>query len=192
MSALLEYGVIGLVTTSSHVRVSARRSTIISCFRLLVTVSFMIRDNPLDYEYVFTCLYNVSTMYLSTRSCALAPQLLTLCARQVVYYSLNISFLRCVPDRPTFAAIATCSSLQHRRFYTLDESAEFRSIYRGLAEEYNLNISEMRRVYSGYQAVQVLASFSIFEVCERRENSVFPCWRQVEVVSAGREGTEAK
>jgi hypothetical protein len=82
---VLEYGVIGLVTTSSHVRVSARRSTIVSCFRLLVTVSFMIRDNPLDYEYVITCIYKFLTMYLSTRSCALAPQLLTLCARQVVY-----------------------------------------------------------------------------------------------------------
>jgi hypothetical protein len=82
---VLEYGVIELVTTSSHVRVSARRSTIVSSFRLLVTVSFMIRDNPLDYEYVITCIYEFLAMYLSTRSCALAPQLLTLCARQVVY-----------------------------------------------------------------------------------------------------------
>jgi hypothetical protein len=82
---MLEYGVIELVTTSSHVRVSARRSTIVSSFRLLVTVSFMIRDNPLDYEYVITCIYEFLAMYLSTRSCALAPQLLTLCARQVVH-----------------------------------------------------------------------------------------------------------
>jgi hypothetical protein len=53
---LLEYGVIGLVMTSSHVRVSTQCSTIVSCFRHLATVSFMIRDNPLDYNYVFTCL----------------------------------------------------------------------------------------------------------------------------------------
>ena len=52
-----------------------------SCFGLVVTVSVMIRDNPLDYEYVFTCIYKFLTMYLSTRSCILAPQHLTLCAR---------------------------------------------------------------------------------------------------------------
>lgn len=60
----------------------------------------MIRDNPLDYEYVFTCIYKFLTMYLSTRSCILAPQHLTLCARQVVYLFSQYSILRCVPDRP--------------------------------------------------------------------------------------------
>jgi hypothetical protein len=69
---------------------------------------------------------------------------------------------------------------------------EFRNVYRGLAKESDIDISETRCVDSGYETVQVLASSSIFEACENRENNALPGWRQAEVVSAGWEGKEVK
>jgi hypothetical protein len=60
-----------------------------------------------------------------------------------------------------------------------------------LAEERDIDILETRGIDSGYEAVQVLANSSIFEVGESWENNAIPWqWRQGEVVSAGREGEE--
>ena len=49
------------------------------------------------------------------------------------------------------------------RFYLLDESAKLRSVYRGLAEECDIHILDMRCIDSSHEVVQILASSSIFE-----------------------------
>jgi len=76
-------------------------------------------------------------------------------------------------------------------FYPVDKLAKLRSVHRGLVEECDVNIPETRCIDSGYETVQILARSSIFEKCESREDDSFLWrWRQAEVVSARREGTE--
>jgi hypothetical protein len=84
-----------------------------------------------------------------------------------------------------------CLTERRLHFYPLDESAKLRSVHRGLAKECDIDILETRCIDSGHKAVQVLASSSIFEAGESRENNAFPWrWRQAKVVSAG--GKERK
>ena len=77
-------------------------------------------------------------------------------------------------------------------FYQIDKTAEFGSVYCELVKKSDINTSETRRIDPGHQAVQVLASSSIFEACESRENIAFPCWRLGEIVPAGWEGKEVE
>ena len=55
--------------------------------------------------------------------------------------------------------------------YAVDESGKMRGVHRGLAEEFDTNIPETRRIDSSHEAVQVLVSSSIFEARESRETN---------------------
>ena len=84
------------------------------CFRSLVTVVYDHRQSfspVICYSYLsdcrlppcpFTCIYCFLSMYLSMLMYALAPQHLTLCARQVVLWFLSIlaSYAVCQSVRP--------------------------------------------------------------------------------------------
>ena len=81
--------------------------------------------------------------------------------------------------------------LAERRVYIcpLDELAELQSVHRGLAKERDIDLAETRRIDSGHEDVQILASPSIFEVSESGENDAFPWrWRQAEVALAAEAG----
>ena len=84
-----------------------------------------------------------------------------------------------------------CSIQWGFHFSALNESTELRCVHGGLAKERDINIPEARGIDSSHEAVQVLASSSIFEARESREKNMFLWrWRQVRVFSVGREGME--
>jgi hypothetical protein len=64
-----------------------------------------------------------------------------------------------------------CFGERRLHFYPLDELAKLRSVHCGLAKECDIDIPETRCIDSGHEAVQVLASSSIFEARESRENN---------------------
>lgn len=61
------------------------------------------------------------------------------------------------------------------RNYLLDESAKLRNVHCGLAEKFDIKFLEKRRIDSGHEIVQILASSSIFEASESGENDVVLC-----------------
>jgi hypothetical protein len=65
-------------------------------------------------------------MYLSMHSCALAPQLLTLCARQVDLISLSniASYTVCQTTRPTAIATFCISESKHFEHFLSDFEIE--------------------------------------------------------------------
>jgi len=67
-----------------------------------------------------------------------------------------------------------CSTIWLLDFHPVDESTKLRSVYGGLANERNIDVPKTRSIDPGYETVQVLASSSIFEAGESRENNAFP------------------